>query len=66
MIYAEAAKAGMDVAKLKADMADPGIDKVLDSHRWRHKSGIDGTPTFVLNGKSRPGAGGTTSAGRVR
>ena len=57
MIYAEAAKAGMDVNQLKADMTDPGIEKTLKaSIDFAHKVGIDGTPTFVLNGKMRPGA----------
>jgi protein-disulfide isomerase len=57
MIYAEAAKAGMDVAKLKADMADPAIEKSLTSSiALAHKVGVDGTPTFVLNGKFHPGA----------
>jgi protein-disulfide isomerase len=55
-IYAEAAKAGMDVNKLKADMADPGIEKTLKSSiELAHKAGIDGTPTFIFNGKFRPG-----------
>lgn len=57
VIAAEAAKAGMDVAKLKADMADPGIEKSLAaSIALAHKVGVDGTPTFILNGKFRPGA----------
>jgi protein-disulfide isomerase len=57
MIYAEAARAGMDVAKLKADMADPTIEKALKSSiDFAHKVGVDGTPTFVFNGKLRPGA----------
>ena len=57
-IYAEAAKAGMDVNKLKADMKDPGIEKTLNaSIELAHKAGIDGTPTFIFNGKFRPGAG---------
>jgi protein-disulfide isomerase len=56
-IYAEAAKAGMDVNKLKADMADPEIEKTLKSSiDLAHKAGVDGTPTFILNGKFRPGA----------
>jgi len=55
-IYAEAAKAGMDVNKLKADMADPGIEKTLKSSiELAHKAGVDGTPTFIFNGKFRPG-----------
>ena len=57
MIYADAAKAGMDVNRLKADMADPTIEKALQSSiALAHKVGVDGTPTFVLNGKFRPGA----------
>jgi protein-disulfide isomerase len=55
-VYAEAAKAGMDVNKLKADMTDPGIEKTLKSSiDLAHKAGIDGTPTFIFNGKFRPG-----------
>jgi len=57
MIYAAAAKAGMDVNRLKADMADPAIEKALTSSiALAHKVGVDGTPTFVLNGKFHPGA----------
>jgi protein-disulfide isomerase len=56
-IYTEAASAGMDVNKLKADMADPSIEKTLKSSiDLAHKVGVDGTPTFILNGKFRPGA----------
>jgi protein-disulfide isomerase len=57
MVYGEAAKAGMDVNKLKTDMTDAGIEKSLQSSiALAHKVGVDGTPTFVLNGKMRPGA----------
>lgn len=56
MIYANAAKAGMDVARLKADIQDPETQKALDaSIALARKTGIDGTPTFILNGKLRPG-----------
>jgi protein-disulfide isomerase len=56
VIAAEAAKAGMDINKLKADMADPAIEKSLSaSIALAHKVGVDGTPTFVLNGKFHPG-----------
>jgi protein-disulfide isomerase len=56
MIYADAAKAGMDVNRLKVDMNDPGIAKTLQSSiALAHKAGVDGTPTFVLNGKVHPG-----------
>ena len=57
MIFVEAQKAGMDLGKLKADMADPAIEKSLQSSiALAHKVGVDGTPTFVLNGKFHPGA----------
>ena len=56
MIYDDAAKAGMDVGKLKTDMSDPAIEKTLiSSIALAHKAKVDGTPTFVLNGKSHPG-----------
>lgn len=57
MVFADAAKAGMDITKLKADMADPAIEKILSSSiALAHKVGVDGTPTFVFNGKFHPGA----------
>ena len=57
IIAAEATKAGMDLGRLKADMADPAIEKSLTSSiALAHKVGVDGTPTFVLNGKVHPGA----------
>lgn len=56
MIYDHAQKAGMDVEKLKTDMAHPANAKALDeSIALARKLGIDGTPTFILNGKMRPG-----------
>jgi protein-disulfide isomerase len=62
MIYADAAKAGLDIAKLKADMNDPEIPKSLEaSIALAHKSGIDGTPTFILNGRLAPGMVDDTS-----
>jgi protein-disulfide isomerase len=56
-IYDVAAKAGLDMAKLKADMNDPAIDLALAaSKELAHKAGINGTPTFIINGVMRPGA----------
>ena len=47
---------GFVVDYIAADMADPAIDKALkDSIALAHKSGIDGTPTFIMNGKLQPG-----------
>ncbi len=57
MIAADAAKAGLNVGKLKADMNDPALGKVLESSiALAHKAGVDGTPTFIFNGKTHPGA----------
>jgi protein-disulfide isomerase len=57
MIYDAAAKAGLDVAKLKVDMKDPAIAEALvASKALAHQAGIDGTPTFIVNGKMHAGA----------
>ena len=38
--------------KLKADMANPAIDKTSPSAiALAHKVGVDGTPTFIINGR---------------
>jgi protein-disulfide isomerase len=56
-VFAIARKVGLDVAKLKADMKDPRIDKQIDAvHKLAQKAGIDGTPTFIIDGNVRPGA----------
>lgn len=57
IVFADAAKAGLDVAKLKADMNDPTILKSLDAGlALARKLGFNGTPTFVANGKVHAGA----------
>lgn len=57
VIYADAAKVGMNVAKLKADMANPAIDDAIAaSHALADKAGINGTPTFIINGVMHAGA----------
>lgn len=57
MVYADAQKAGLDVARLKADMKSPDVDAALAaSHNLAQAIGIDGTPAFVVNGKIREGA----------
>ena len=57
MIYADAAKAGLDVTRLKADMNDPAIQKTLDQSLAFAKSlGVNATPTFVFNGTLKSGA----------
>ncbi|HUO89338.1 MAG TPA: DsbA family protein [Rhizomicrobium sp.] len=55
-IYADAAKVGLDVAKLKADMASPAVDQAIAlTQKLARDLKIDGTPTFVVNGTIRPG-----------
>jgi protein-disulfide isomerase len=59
MIYADARKVGLDVAKLKADMQDRAIDTAIDRARKLALSvKIDGTPAFIINGRLRSGAVG--------
>jgi protein-disulfide isomerase len=56
-VYAVAKKAGLDVARLKADMASPAVDHAIDAaHRLAKAADIDGTPAFIVNGKIREGA----------
>lgn len=57
MIYADAQKAGLDMAKLKVDMENPAIDDAIAaSKKLALRAGIDGTPTFIVNGVIHPGA----------
>ncbi len=52
LIYADAQKAGLDVAKLKADMADSSVDLAIASaHTLAEAAKIDGTPAFIIDGK---------------
>jgi protein-disulfide isomerase len=56
MVERNARAAGMDLAKLKSDMADPAIATALkDSIALARKTGVDGTPTFILDGVISPG-----------
>lgn len=51
MVFADAAKVGMDVAKLKADMAANDFDRAIDvSRKLALSAKIDGTPAFIVNG----------------
>ena len=55
-VFADAAKVGLNVAKLKADMNDPAIDSAIDiAHKLALRAEIDGTPTFLMNGRLHPG-----------
>ena len=57
LLFADAQKAGLDVAKLQADMKDPKIDMALAaSHTLADAANVTGTPVFIVNGKIREGA----------
>jgi protein-disulfide isomerase len=57
MIYTDAQKVGLDMAKLKIDMQNPGIDAAIAASKaLATRAGIDGTPTFIVNGVMHPGA----------
>jgi protein-disulfide isomerase len=57
MIYADAQKAGLDMAKLKQDMENPEIDAAITASKdLARRAGVDGTPTFIINGVMHPGA----------
>ncbi|MCX7350125.1 MAG: DsbA family protein [Alphaproteobacteria bacterium] len=51
-----AAKQGIDMAKLKKDMADPSVAQELaDTHALAQQLAINGTPGFVIDDKVSPG-----------
>ncbi len=55
-IVAVANKVGLDMDKLTADLKDPGVEKAMkSSHTLAQRIGIDGTPTFIVNGKIHEG-----------
>ncbi len=55
-VFQDAARVGLDVNKLKADMNDPAIEATIAaSHTLAHEAKIDGTPAFIINGTSREG-----------
>lgn len=52
-----AAEVGLSAEKLKADMADPQIDKAInDNLQLAHALGINGTPAFIVGDQLVPGA----------
>jgi protein-disulfide isomerase len=57
LIMQAAVKAGLDLNKLKADMEKAEVSAAIDqSHALARSAGIDGTPTFIVNGVMHPGA----------
>ncbi len=57
MIFAGAKQAGLDIAKLRVDMMKPETAAAVNaSYDFAKKVGLDGTPTFIINGRMYPGA----------
>jgi protein-disulfide isomerase len=55
-IFDIAGKVGLDMDKLRADMNQPEVAAVIkQSHDLAAKVGIDGTPTFIVDGQMHPG-----------
>jgi thiol:disulfide interchange protein DsbA len=45
---------GLDATKLRAAMASPSLaDRLADAHRFAVRSGVEGTPTLIVNGRYR-------------
>lgn len=57
VVFAAAKQAGVDVARLRADMGKPETAEALKKAEGLIKTiGLDGTPTFLINGRLYPGA----------
>ena len=57
LLMTDAQKVGLNMTKLRADMDRPEINAAIDaSHDLAKRAGIDGTPTFIVNGVMHPGA----------
>jgi protein-disulfide isomerase len=56
-ILTDAEKAGLNMDKLQADMKDPATTKSIQAAlKLAQDAGIDGTPTFIIDGKMQSGA----------
>jgi protein-disulfide isomerase len=56
-LLTDARRAGLDLTRLRSDMERPDIAKTLEASReLARKAGVDGTPTFIVNGVIHPGA----------
>jgi protein-disulfide isomerase len=52
-IFEIAKNVGLDVNKLKVDMAEPSVaDTLSNGIKLAHSAGVDGTPEFIINGNS--------------
>lgn len=45
---------GLDAARLRTAMADPALfNRLQAAHQFAHRSGVEGTPTLVIDGRYR-------------
>jgi protein-disulfide isomerase len=57
VIFALARQVGIDVVKLKADMAAPEVQALIEkTHKLATDLGINGTPSFIIGDQLIPGA----------
>ena len=55
-LLADAKKAGLDVTKLDTALLAPDLNRTIAAaHKLAEQAKIDGTPTFIINGKVHPG-----------
>ena len=65
-VLAIAERVGLDVARLRRDMADPAVEAYLDeTRRLADALGITGTPAFVIGDELVPGAVGGARLARL-
>ena len=56
VLFADAKKAGLDMTKLNTALLGQDLDKTIAAaHKLAEQAKIDGTPTFIINGKVHPG-----------
>ncbi len=56
-IWQAAAEAGLDIARLRQDMADPAIEALINTnYQLAQALQIEGTPAFAIGGTLVPGA----------
>jgi len=56
LLYVDAKKAGLDIAKLSTDLTDPKIGRtVAAAQKLAQDSLVSGTPVFIVNGKVHEG-----------
>lgn len=52
LLYNDAAKTGLDIPKLIEDVTKPPVDKALaGARKLAGDAGVNGTPTFIVNGR---------------